>query len=81
MFQAINDNVILKRSSAKVTESGIITMQEANTTPLFEVVATTEQTKDLQGKEVYAQKAVELSEKDDFKYYSCSYKDILAVVS
>jgi len=81
MFTAINDNVILRKSSEVKTDSGIILTNKENKSPEYEVIATTEETKKLQDKKIYAQKITLLKEDEEYSYYSVSYKDILAIVT
>lgn len=83
MYKAINDNVIVVRDyREKKTASGIL-LTETSEGQVFEldVVATTDITKELQGKKVYAprHKVIQLNESEGVIYGSVSYKDILAV--
>jgi co-chaperonin GroES (HSP10) len=83
MYKAINDNVIVVRDyREKKTASGII-LNETSEGQVFEldVVATTDITKELEGKKVYAlrHKVSQLNESEGVIYGSLSYKDILAV--
>jgi co-chaperonin GroES (HSP10) len=83
MYKAINDNIIVTRNyQDKKTASGII-LNETSEGQVFEleVVATTEITKELQGKKVFAlrHKVAQLNESEGIIYGSLSYKDILAV--
>jgi co-chaperonin GroES (HSP10) len=83
MYKAINDNVIVVRDyREKKTDTGIF-LTETSEGQVFEldVVATTDITKELQGKKVYAlrHKVAQLNESEGVIYGSVSYKDILAV--
>ena len=83
MYKAINDNVIVVRDyREKKTDTGIF-LTETSEGQVFEldVVATTDITKELQGKKVYAlrHKVAQLNESEGVIYGSLSYKDILAV--
>lgn len=83
MFKAINDNVIVVRDyREKKTDTGIY-LSETSEGQVFEleVVATTDLTKDLQDKTVYAlrHKVAQLNESEGVVYGSVSYKDVLAV--
>lgn len=83
MYKAINDNVIVVRDyREKKTESGIF-LSESSEGQVFElkVVATTELTKELQDKTVFAprHKVSQLNESEGVVYGSVCYKDILAV--
>jgi len=83
MYKAINDNVIVARDYRdKKTDSGIF-LTDTSEGQVFElkVVATTDVTKELQDKTVFAprHKVAQLNQSEEVVYGSVSYKDILAV--
>jgi co-chaperonin GroES (HSP10) len=83
MYKAINDKVIVTRSyQDKMTESGIIVANSSEGQILeLTVVDTTDITKALQDKVVYAprHKVAQINESEEVVYGSIDYKDIIAV--
>lgn len=83
MYRAINEWVIVKRDlQDKKTESGIILNAPDDLQVLeLEVTATTDVTKDLQGKIIVVQrhKVMQLNQSSNEKYGSVKLEDILAV--
>lgn len=83
MYRAINKYVIIKRDYTKeeVHSSGLILEKNTLAQVLdFEVVATTEQTEELQGKTIMAERSrVKQMNEGQVVYGAISYDDILAV--
>jgi co-chaperonin GroES (HSP10) len=84
MYQAINEHIICKRKGEQTTNSGIIVADTKGLTCALEVVATTDVTKDLQGKTIYVEGRManrELpSNGDGNTYVSVPLKEVIAVV-
>ena len=80
MYQAINDNLICKIPERK-TDSGIIlSKQEQGQTYELLVVATTENTQELEGKTVYVQHRIVAANKlPDGEHVAVPLSDVLAV--
>lgn len=83
MYRAINKYVIVKRDYNKeeVTESGIILNKNTLAQVIdLEVVATTEETKELEGKTIMAERSrVKQFNEGQEVYGAINYDDILAV--
>jgi len=83
MYRAINKYVIIKRdyTEEEVHSSGLILEKNTLAQVLdFEVVATTEQTEELQGKTIMAERSrVKQMNEGQVVYGAISYDDILAV--
>ena len=83
MYRAINKHGVVKRdyTGEEVHASGLIINKNTLAQVLdFEVVATTEQTKELQGKTVMVERSrVKQMNEGEIVYGAVSYDDILAV--
>ena len=83
MYRAINKYVIIKRdyTEEEVHSSGLVLTKNTLAQVLdFEVVATTDETKELQGKIIMAERSrVKQMNEGEIVYGAVSYDDILAV--
>lgn len=83
-YEAINNRIIVKKPENRKTESGII-LSEQKEGQVFEleVVATTEQTKRLQGRTILAEPRMvrEFPTTEAEHYGSMSIDDVLGVIS
>lgn len=76
MYQAINEYIIAKESS-KETASGIIITAKDITT--FDVIGTTDETKQLLGKKVEVAHRQHATMLPDKEHFSINYKNIIAI--
>ena len=80
MYKAFNQNLVCKKPAEEKTESGIILTNSQDTGAVIEleVVDTTEETKDLQGKRIYSRR-MHVVEMPDGKYGVVPLENVLAV--
>lgn len=82
MYKAINKRIIIKKLNEKTTKSGIIIAEQKEGGCFeFDVVATTDETKDLQGKTILAEPRMvrEFPTTEAEHYGSIHLDDVLGV--